>query len=125
MRTRNRFFVAVAALSLVFVAYADENHEIIEKVMKEGLKGDDSPLTKVLDEEASAKEKKELAELIQTMKGTKAPVGDQSEYDEKVEELIAAMDAIAGGTDTPAAFERLDNASNCKACHTPHKPKKK
>lgn len=124
MKIRNRFLVAFSALSLVLVAYADENHEIIEKVMKEGLKGKESPLAKVLDEKASEKEKKDLAKLIQTMKGTKAPVGDQSEYDEKVEELIAAMNAIAEGADSPAAFERLDNASNCKACHTPHKPKK-
>ncbi len=117
--------IAASALSLVFVSYADENHEIIEKVMKEGLKGDESPLAKVLDEKASTKEKKDLAELIQTMKGTKAPVGEQSEYDEMVEELIAAMDAIAEGADSPAAINRLDTASDCKACHGPHKPKKK
>ena len=118
--------LAVAAL-IASPAIADddhENHEILEKVMKEGLKGDESPLAKVLEGEASKKEIKELDELIKTMEGTKAPVGDQDAYDEKVAELIAAIGAVAGGdTDTPA-LERLDTASDCKACHGDHKPKK-
>lgn len=121
-----RLFAAlftVAALSTVALV-ADENHEIIEKVMKEGLKGDDSPLAKVLDGDASAKETKALAKLVKTMDGTKAPKGDQGDYDEKVAELIAAMDAVAAGDTSDKAIGRLDKASNCKACHTPHKPKK-
>ncbi|MAS92678.1 MAG: hypothetical protein CMO55_05720 [Verrucomicrobiales bacterium] len=115
------------AVSLVFSAgslRADENHEIIEKVMKEGLKGDDCPLAKVLDGKATEEETKDLNELIKTMEGTKAPVGDQDAYDEKVAELIAAMDAIAGGDTSTPALDRLDEASNCKACHKDHKPKK-
>lgn len=114
---------AVFAFSPLYVG-ADENHEILEKVMKEGLKGDDCPLAKVLDGKASEKETKDLATLIGTMKGTKAPVGDQGEYDKKVEELIAAINAIAEGDNSNDALDRLDNASNCKACHSDHKPKK-
>lgn len=125
MKLSTRLFALVSCLGLVVSVSGDENHEIIEKVMKDGLKGKDSPLAKVLDEEASGEEIKSLAELIQTMKGTKAPVGDQSAYDKKVEEMIAAMDAVAGGDKGPKALERLDNATNCKACHSDHKPKKK
>lgn len=119
-------FSAVAALLVgcTFPVLADENHEIIKKVMVEGLKGDDSPLAKVLDEKAEKKEIKDLAALMQTMEGTKAPVGDQAAYEEKVAELIAAMDVIAGGDLSGPALERLDSAANCKACHTDHKPKK-
>jgi hypothetical protein len=124
MKSLTRLFALASSLCLLVSVTADENHEIIEKVMKDGLKGKTSPLAKVLEEEASDKEIKSLAELIQTMKGTKAPVGDQSGYDEKVEEMIAAMDAVAGGDKGPKALERLDNATNCKACHTDHKPKK-
>ena len=124
MKVPTRLFTIVSCLGLIVSVTGDENHEIIEKVMKDGLKGKESPLAKVLDEEASAKETKSLAELVQTMKGTKAPVGDQSDYDKLVEEMIAAMDAVAGGDKSPKALERLDNATNCKACHTDHKPKK-
>jgi hypothetical protein len=116
--------LAIATLSVsAAFCMADENHEIIEKVMKKGMKGDESPLAKVLDGKASAEETTSLATLIQTMKGTKAPVGEQSDYDKKVEELIAAMDAVAGGDKEEKAITRLDDASNCKACHSKHKPK--
>ena len=116
------FAVAALVLSATFVV-ADENHEILEKVMKEGMKGDESPLAKVLDAKASAEETAALATLIQTMKGTKAPLGEQSDFDKKVEELITAMDAVANGDKTEKAITRLDDASNCKACHSKHKPK--
>jgi hypothetical protein len=112
----------VAILSLAFVAVADENHETIEKVMKEGMKGDSSPLNKVIKGQASADETKELAALVKTMHGTKAPVGEQADYEKKVSELIAAMDAVAGGDSGEAAVGRLKTASNCKACHSEHKP---
>jgi hypothetical protein len=116
--------LAIATLSVsAAFCMADENHEIIEKVMKKGMKGDESPLAKVLDGKASAEETTSLATLIQTMKGTKAPVGEHSDYDKKVEELIAAMDAVAGGDKEEKAITRLDDASNCKACHSKHKPK--
>jgi hypothetical protein len=118
--------LAVAALiaSPAIADDAHDNHEIIEKVMKGGLKGDESPLAKVLEGDASKKEVKELDKLIKTLEGTKAPVGEQDAYDEKVAELIAAIGAVAGGDSDAPALERLDTASDCKACHGDHKPKK-
>lgn len=123
-----RFLAICTAVSALVAApasiLADENHEIIEKVMKDGLKGDDSPLAKVLDGKASASETKELAELVLTMKGTKAPVGDQGNYDKLVEEMIAAMNVVAEGETGSDALDKLDSATNCKKCHSKHKPKK-
>lgn len=113
---------AVAAVAISTALYADENHEIIEKVMKEGLKGDESPLALVLDGQATAEDTANLDKLIKTMKGTHAPEGDQAAYDTKVAELIAAMEAVAKGDTSDKARARLDEASNCKACHTDHKP---
>lgn len=124
MTIKTCLLAALTATCFLVSLTADENHEIIEKVMKEGLKGKESPLAKVLDGKASDEEIKDLAELVRTIKGTRAPVGDQSAYDEKIEEMIAAMDAVAGGDRGPKSLERLDNATNCKACHSDHKPKK-
>lgn len=122
--TKSTLLTAFAALAAAAtLAVADENHETIEKVMKEGLKGDTSPMAKVLDGSASADDTKSLAALVQTLKGTKAPKGEQSAYDTKVTELIAAMDAVAGGDKGEAAIGRLEKAQNCKACHSEHKPK--
>ena len=122
--TKSILLTTVAALvAAATFAIADENHEIIEKVMKEGLKGDSSPMAKVLEGAATAEETTALAALIKTMSGTKAPVGDQADYEKKVAELIAAMEAVAGGDKGEAAIGRLDKAQNCKACHSQHKPK--
>jgi hypothetical protein len=121
---KQTFFAAIVTLAaLTTFSVADENHETIEKVMKEGMKGDASPLALVLDGKASDDDVKSLAALILTMKGTKAPVGEQADYDTKVTELIAAMEAVGGGDKGEAAINRLDKASNCKACHSSHKPK--
>ena len=79
---KQSFLAAIVAIaSLTLFSVADENHEIIEKVMKEGMKGDESPLALVLDGKASDNQMKELTALILTMKGTKAPVGDQAKYE--------------------------------------------
>lgn len=108
--------------SAVFAA-GDANHEIIEKVMKEGMKGDASLNAKLLAGTATADEVKTLTDLIHTMTGTKAPVGDQSNYDKKVAALVAGIDAIQSGNKSPEALAAYKEAANCKACHTAHKPK--
>lgn len=115
--------LTVIAITFAAVATADENHEIIEKVMKEGLKGKESPMAKLLEGDLDEKGTKELATLVQTMKGTKSPVGDQADYEEKVAELIAALDAVAAGKNGPDDIARLKTAQDCKACHKSHKPK--
>lgn len=120
--TRTFLFAALASLSLtVSFTFAHEN-EVIAKVMKDGFKGKTSPLAKVIDGAANPDETKSLAELVKTLNGTKAPKGDQAAYETKVAELIAAMDAVAGGDRGEAAIGRLDKAKNCKACHSDHKP---
>lgn len=123
MRKNSLFAALVALVSITAFAIADENHEIIEKVMKEGMKGDESPFAKVVGGTASAEDTAGLATKIQTLKGTKAPAGDQAKYEAKMAELIAAMDAVAGGAKDEVALKRLKTAGNCKACHTDHKPK--
>ena len=104
------------------VSEADENHEILEKVMKEGLKGDDKPLKKVLEGRASDDELKKLVELVGMMKGTKAPKGDQKSYDKLVHEFIEATNKVGAGDKSPEALKALKDTSNCKQCHNPHKP---
>jgi len=125
MKFTRLFAIAAALVAVTTLVLADENHEIIEKVMKEGMKGDDSPYATALDGKLNGDDAKGLAILIGTMKGTRAPVGDQAEYDKKIDELIAATNAVAEGDTSKKALGRLDEAGNCKACHTPHKPKKK
>jgi len=122
---RSSLFIAILSLfTAAAVCAEDANHEIIEKVMKEGMKGDDSPHAKVVAGTATPEETKKLADLIHTLTGTKAPVGDQAEYDKKVAALVAGIDAIQGGNKSPEAIAAYKEAGNCKSCHTSHKPKK-
>lgn len=120
-----RVTLCFIGLSLVIGSMsAFANEKVISTIMKDGFKGDDSPLAKVLDGEASEKEAKDLAKMMHQLDGIEAPKGDQDAYAEKIAELLAAMDAVAGGDTAPKALDRLDDASSCKACHDPHKPKK-
>ncbi len=117
--------VAVAVLGLAAFSIAaddDENHEIIEKVMKKGLKGDESPFGKVKAGTATDRDFADLYELSRTLRGTKAPVGEQAGYDEKVQALIHAAGAVAYAGQSPERIDALKKAANCKACHEPHKP---
>jgi hypothetical protein len=113
-----------AVFGLASALAGDKNHETIEKVMKKGLKGDESPAAKVIDGAATDEEINSLAALIGTMKGTEAPEGDQADYTKKVDTLIAAIDVIAGGDHDSKAVGAFKKASNCKSCHNDHKPKK-
>lgn len=119
-----RFSLILTASAALFTSVAVADDETISKVMKDGFKGDTSPIAKVLDGNASAEEIKSLAELIKSLHGTKAPIGEQDAYNTKIAELIEAMDVVAGGDKGEVAIERLDKAQNCKACHTDHRPKK-
>lgn len=119
----SKAIVFTAIASLFAIAVVADDHGAIGKVMKEGFKGKTSPISKVIDGEATAEETKALAALVRTMHGTKAPEGEQDAYEKKVAELIAAMDEVAGGNASDAAIGRLEKAQNCKACHSEHKPK--
>ncbi len=121
---RSLLFLAIASLTTCAVfAKDDANHEVIEKVMKEGMKGDGSPHAKLIAGTASAEEVKSLTDLIHTMTGTKSPVGDQGDYEKKVAALVAGIDAIHGGNKSPEAIAAYKEAANCKGCHNAHKPK--
>ena len=88
----------------------------IKKVMtavKEGL------LKHVLEETATLEQQHILLEYVKALPGNKPPKGDAASWKAKTHALIkATRDVVKGRT---GAIERLTKASNCKACHTPHK----
>ncbi len=119
-------FTISAAVTLVagFVSplHADENHEIIEKIMKEGFKGESSYFGKVKEGTATLEDYTSLYELARGLRGTTAPIGDQAAYDEKVQALILAAGGLAYAEASEERISALKTASNCKACHSEHKP---
>lgn len=118
---------ALAAAAMVFSATAGraaaDDHEIIEEAMKGGFKGDDSLAKKVVGGKATKEEMAKLKEYCDALVKVKPPVGDEASWKEKTEAMAKAMAAVqAGEADAAKAFEK---ASNCKACHEVHRPKKK
>ncbi|MEQ1842936.1 MAG: hypothetical protein ABL994_21250 [Verrucomicrobiales bacterium] len=116
-------FLSASTLCLSAAEGEDANHEIIEKVMKQGMKGETSLHAKVVAGTATPEETKSLADLLTTLTGTKAPVGEQTDYEKKIAALVAGIGAIQGGDKSPAAVAAYKEAGNCKSCHTAHKPK--
>jgi len=123
MKRTSLFLAVLSLITASAFAAEDANHEVIEKVMKEGMKGDSSLHAKVVGGSATAKETKKLSDLLHTLTGTKAPLGEQSDYDKKVAKLLAGIDAIQGGNKSPEALAAYKEAGNCKSCHSAHKPK--
>ncbi len=116
----------VLTLAVVFSAgfafAADNNYGIIGKVMEDAMKGKASYFGKVKEGTAKAEDYTALYEMVRTLRGTEAPVGEQAAYDEKVEVLIRAAGVTAYTDPTDATIAVLKDAANCKACHESHKP---
>jgi hypothetical protein len=85
-------------------------------------KGKESFLANILAGKGSDDDLKKLVTAYEVMAAQKPPTGDEGSW----KTLTAA--ALAAAKDAQAkkegAIEKLKAATNCKACHEPHKPKK-
>ena len=90
----------------------------IKDVMKQGHK--DGLLKKVLTEKASDADKVKLLDLYLSLIENEPPQGDVAGWQEKSGAAIVAAAKVAVGRD--GALAELKTATNCKACHEPHKP---
>jgi hypothetical protein len=97
--------------------------DVIEEVMKQGFKGKESIASKIGKGEASDADKKKMAALVAKLIGTKPPQGDAKGWADRVAKLDVAAKAIAAGKADAADLWKA--ASNCKSCHTDHKPEDK
>ena len=89
-----------------------------KKAMQDGHKS--KLIDKVLGGKASDEEKKTLLDLYRGMAKEDAPKGDQADWKKKVEALVSAAEGVASGD--KEAIAKLKAASDCKACHSLHKP---
>lgn len=84
-------------------------------------KGKESFLANILAGKGSDDDLKKLVSAYEVMAAQKPPTGDEGSW----KTLTAA--ALAAAKDAQAkkegAIEKLKAATNCKACHEPHKPK--
>lgn len=96
----------------------DVDPKAIKKAMKTAMK--DGLLKKVAKGEGSDEEKAELLALFVAMAKVDPPKGEHADWEKRNKALIEAAQAAVDGKD--GAGEALTKASNCKDCHSAHKP---
>ncbi len=105
------FFVLAGALSA---------NEAIETVMKNAFKGDTSLYNTVAKGKGSPDDAKRLAGYVKSLTENEPPRGEKSSWDRRTGELLKAVELMAKGN--KQAMIQVQNAGNCKSCHSAHKP---
>ena len=91
-----------------------------KEVMEKGHKGKDSLVQKVIGGKASDAEKKDLLEMYESLALVEAPKGDKASWKTKTAALVKAAEGVVKGE--KGAADKLKSATNCRACHTAHRP---
>jgi len=85
-------------------------------------KGKDSMVSNIIAGKGSEEDHKKLLGLYEFLATQKPPMGDEASWKEKTSTLISVTkDVVAKKA---GALDALKKASDCKACHNVHKPKK-
>lgn len=112
--------VAVAAVVAGCSTLSSKPKYTTEQIMEQGFKGKESPAARVGRGEGTAADFKLLAELTASLPLNAPPKGDAASWKEKSTALAKAGKDLAAGK--AGALEAWKAASNCKACHSAHKP---
>jgi len=84
-------------------------------------KGKESFLANVLAGKGSDDDLKKLVGAYEVLAAQKPPTGDEGSWKNLTGALLTAAKDVQAKKE--GAIEKLKAASNCKACHEPHKPK--
>lgn len=109
-------FTALFAFTSFASAAKSDQHEIFEEIMKKGFKGtkENPPLLKkTLGGSATAEEKAKLGEYLKKLSTLKPPKGEADSWKKLNHAILTAWDKND--------LKALKEATNCKACHKPHK----
>lgn len=124
---RNTTIAAVILTALAFTpmatAAAKKPKHTTKEIMKEILKGDDSIGKRVAQGKASKADIDKMVEYYASLPLNDPPRGDKESWLAKTTALVKASQEVKAGK--PNALEHLKEASNCKACHSVHKPEEK
>jgi hypothetical protein len=85
-------------------------------------KGKESFLANILAGKGSDDDLKKLVSAYEVMAAQKPPTGDEASWKTLTTAALAAAKDAQAKKD--GALDKLKAATNCKACHEPHKPKK-
>ncbi|MBN8246877.1 MAG: hypothetical protein J0L84_05470 [Verrucomicrobia bacterium] len=91
-----------------------------EQIMEEGFKGKTSLAARLSENTASDADKQRMVYLTQQLALNKPSKGDLGSWQEKTAKMNRA--ALALADKLPDSIELWRAASDCKACHSIHKP---
>jgi hypothetical protein len=110
----------VGLLAAGGVAVAAQELKSIKDVMA-AHKGKESMHAKIASGKGSDEDHKKLLTMYEFMATQKPPMGDEASWKAKTTEAVAAAKDVV--EKKAGALDRLKKASDCKACHSVHKPK--
>lgn len=111
---------AALMISASFALQADEDHEKIEKAMKDAFKGKTSIVAKASAGQASQEEIAKALKYWKDLASAKPPKGEMESWKKLTAAGVKAATALSEGK--PNAADAFKKAANCKACHSKHKP---
>jgi hypothetical protein len=112
----------VAALVLTGMgvgSYRAADDVSIEDVMKKLHKSKPSLFTKVVDGKGSKEDNDLVVSLYEALAKDKPGKGDEKDWKERTDNLLAAAKGVAAGE--KGAGAKLKAAADCKGCHSLHK----
>ena len=112
---------AALAVAVLLGASAQDKPKSIKEVMV-AHKGKDSLIEKIKGGKGTDDDAKKLVGMYEALVTFKAPQGDEKGWKDKTEALLAAAKEVA--EKKAGAVDKLKTASDCKACHSVHKPAK-
>ncbi len=111
---------ALLAAGLLMGAAQDKPTSIKDVMTVAHKGGKNSMLQKIIGGTGSEADAKKLVELYEFLATQKPSMGEEASWKEKTGALVSAAKEVA--EKKPA--DNLKKASNCKACHDVHRPKK-
>lgn len=102
----------------------DKPKYTIKQVMAKAHGGDKkSLLFKIAGGKGEKKDAEQLLELYANLSKAEPPKGEPASWKKKTEEMVAAAKDVVAGKE--GAEAKLQEAVDCKGCHSAHKPAKK
>ena len=113
--------IVAGLLSLVVLLGAAQEYKSIKDAMSATHKGKESMIAKIRDGKGSDEEHKKALSVWEYIATQKPPQGDDASWKSKTSALISAAKELV--EKKPGALDKVKATSDCKACHSVHKPK--
>ena len=114
--------IAAGLASLVVLLGAAQEYKSIKEAMEATHKGKESLVAKIRDGKGTDEDNKKALAVWEFISSQKPPKGDEASWKSKTSALVAAAKDLVDKK--PGALDKVKATSDCKSCHSVHKPNK-